>query len=292
MENIRWANYTPKEWKAVSSLSPEEQHTIYRNLFGDKNTERVKATNATSSELDQLKTLNLDDMPKTLGADPTEDLTTYTEVDPGTYISKTADRVTVTSITRAVDAYIYKDKGVNHFNGNFEHHAKACITSVGGVAGDLVFFWMLANAIEDYIGLKAANESFLAWYTWDFGSSKQMALAELDSGTLYQDPSVALVLNTTYYLTTKRDEGVGTYGTAYFYICTDNYYGLGGTLIDTLTVALHTSKKDFRYIYGVNTHNDAQPTVAVSGWMELLDLQEWVPQTLLKRPNFAPIIAQ
>jgi len=44
----------------------------------------------------------------------TEDLTTYTEVDPNGHIDATAARCTMTGIGHDEDAYRYRDKGVDH----------------------------------------------------------------------------------------------------------------------------------------------------------------------------------
>ena len=49
-----------------------------------------------------------------------ENFTEYTEVDPNARISVTKTRVTWTAITRQEEAYVYIDKGVDYFAGNFE----------------------------------------------------------------------------------------------------------------------------------------------------------------------------
>ena len=135
-ESILWANYTPEQWKTVSQLSQEEQNVIYQTLFGDKSVEKVKTTKATSSELADLKAINLDNLSASLGTDPTEDFTTYTETDPGADITKTADRITFTALrTREDTFYVYKDKGVDHFNGNFEHLEKHTVSAWSNGAG-------------------------------------------------------------------------------------------------------------------------------------------------------------
>jgi photosystem II stability/assembly factor-like uncharacterized protein len=274
MENIRWANYTPKQWEAVSKLSIEEQELIYQTLFGDKTAECVKPTLMTSSELNELKTIDINKLSPVLGVDPTEDFTTYTLSQEGTAVSKTADRITFTTAeTRSDKFYVYKDKGVGHFNGNFTHLEK--ILASASLHSAAFFFWLLANAVGDAGQLVGASESFLAVYWYSNNTPVHyLYLREQDGANIYQVSYTPPALSTVYYLTVERDEAIGTYGTLYCYICTGNYYGLGGTLISTLSQALHTSKKDFRYIYGLTGYDVDEVGDTATGYVELLDLQE------------------
>ena len=50
-----------------------------------------------------------------------ENFTTYTEVDPDGVITVSASRVTEAGMKRNMHDYIYADKGVNHFSGDFAH---------------------------------------------------------------------------------------------------------------------------------------------------------------------------
>ncbi len=273
-ENIRWANYTPEQWKAVGKLELREQNAIYQTLFGDRMQERVKTTKATSSLLDGLKALNLDDMPETLGTDPTEDFTTYTEVDEGSDVTKTADRITFTAVENKSDTYyVYKDKGVNHFDGDFEHLCKSLFSAMANYPR--AYVWLLANSVGDVYDIYQASGSLLGYVHYYDSSAYQLFLMEYDSGTAYNDSYSGFSLSTIYYNELERDESVGTYGTLYAYICTGDYWDDGGSQVDTLTVALHTSKKDFRYVYGASSYDDASSTGhTATGYIELLDLQE------------------
>lgn len=57
-----------------------------------------------------------------------EDFTDYTEVDPNEHIEKTANHVDF-QCYRNEDAYLYKDKDIDHFN-DFEHKVQFRIISV------------------------------------------------------------------------------------------------------------------------------------------------------------------
>jgi len=77
-----------------------------------------------------------------------EDFTTFTEVDPGSHISKTPTEITHIGYTDE-DAYIYKDYGAG-FWGDFEFNFE--VTWVGSTSGtDFVAlsFCALSNVLND-----------------------------------------------------------------------------------------------------------------------------------------------
>lgn len=203
-----------------------------------------------------------------------ENFTTYTEVDPVAYVSKTTSRVTAALMPRTATVYVYSDKGVNHFSGDFEHLATVNTLSATGSLYGVNFCWSLANSVGDAKAIIDASGSMLAVVSTRVNGTIELHLREIDSGTSYDTYStVATVFNTSYYLKIKRDESVGTYGTLYCYIYSD----VGRlNLIDTLSLTLHTSKKDFRYIYSTQSYNDGWNAGRGewSGYLENLDLQE------------------
>jgi len=75
---------------------------------------------------------------------PTENFTTYTEVDPGNYLSVTSQSVTATNLPRSAFSYAYKDFGAAHFgdfNLQFEWQASAM------QPGSACYILILANNI-------------------------------------------------------------------------------------------------------------------------------------------------
>jgi len=284
-EKIRWTNYTLEQWKTVSRLDPEEQQAIEQTLFGNRPLEKVKPTKATSPLLDELKALDLDNLPESFGADPTEDLTTYTEVDPNTELTITTDKVDAYQGNNDETVIVYYDKGASHFDGNFEHLFKFLMDA--GNYGR-IRFWNLSNMIGEYQAHVDASEDLLGlWMYYSAAYGADIYLNELDGGAGYTDnPSpYAYSLDTVYYFEVERDEDVGTYGTLYAYSCTSNYYDDGGNLIETMSIALHTSKKDYEYIYPYMNWNRTAPYKGywIDGYIELLDLQEEAPP-----PTFQP----
>jgi len=271
MEKIRWDNYTLEQWKQVSKLLPEEYQTIHESLFGNKVTEKTKPTLATSPALDELKAIDITKLSSLEGADPTEDFTTYTELDADSYISKTSSRVTWASLDRDVDVYVYKDKTSAHFNGNFEH--KATVTATAGQRWGCIAVYALANLIDDVKGIQDASGDTLIVVLYNANVSKYTpCLYEIVAGTAYSDTGTELDINVIRYLTVERDESVGSFGTLYCYVYSD---ASRETLVETLSLVLH-EKEDFQYIYAGQSYNDATTGKAQSGYIEDLDLQEGV----------------
>jgi len=211
-----------------------------------------------------------------------EDFTGYTELDPATYISKTSTQITYTSLPRGVDAWVYKDKGAAHFDGDFEHWVDIQADTADGSGP--VGLWTLSNYVDDWKYLRDNNKDHLNlnWYrAYNIGkeTTATLRLWESDGVNEYLDTSIDLNPDTWYYLKIKRDENVGTYGTLYCYIYPTSQDRIDGTnVVDTLTLTLHSSKKDFRYIFPLLSYNSGSG-YEQSGLVANLDLKEAAPPT-------------
>lgn len=199
----------------------------------------------------------------------TENFLNYTEVDPNSRIAVVSNRVTWASITRNEITYIYIDKGTAYFSGDFTQYLTIDTTACGN--GALAVHWGLANDIATQRAIYLAGGSELYFYVFGLTNNITLTLAEMDSGTGYGDDYTAsrsTIEGTVYYLKIVRDESVGTYGTLYCYIYSDD---ARTTLVDTLSITLHTSKKDFRYLYAFQGYGAAADTAVASGYTK--DLQ-------------------
>jgi len=204
--------------------------------------------------------------------DPIEDFTGYTEVDTGAVLTVTSDTVAFSSMARDNSAYVYDDKGVGHFDGDFEHLLDTICSSVTDVAWYCV--WMVSNDASSYAN-HVTNDYDLHAARWK-GDTRAFSIIEWNGASATTDTSTTLSTGTRYYLKVKRDEAVGTYGTLYLYIYTDS----GRTsLSDTLSITL-TETNDWRYIYGINNKDDAADTHYASGDVKNLDLQEVSPTSI------------
>jgi len=198
----------------------------------------------------------------------TENLTGFTEEDAGGYLAETATRCTFTALTSDADTYLYKDYTASYFSGDFTHDFELYINS-GGVSETNVYPYTMSNDLDDITGLYNADKSYYTVTVRTQTNAFDLYLSEVDSGTDYNDMTT-LNRNTLYYIRIKRNETVGTYGTIYLYVYTSSADRTANTnIIDTLTVTLHTSKKDFRYIMLCASENIGSSSVK-SGYVENL----------------------
>lgn len=210
------------------------------------------------------------------------DFTTFTETDPGSKLTVTSTKVDVANIRASDVSYVYKDYGVNYFSGDFEHLMEVYIGSAT-TDGINNVGWCMANAVNTRTALDAASSSYIQMRMYDEATNDaRLTAAELDGSSGYQDVAPGLSQNTVYYIKIKRDESVGTYGTFYVYIYSD---AGRTTLVDTVSVALHSSKKDYRYLYSYM--NDGRNIeYYYTGYQQNLDLQEPAASTFIPRISF------
>lgn len=192
------------------------------------------------------------------------DLTTFTEVDPQFRIAFTSSRVTYLSVARNTTAYLYRDFGVNYFSGNVIVNFDFQFTSASanGAFTEVLSF---ANQIGDSVPASRTDTMGLVLYR-DV-AQLQILLREVDGGTAYFSPQ-NLTASTMYYARFVRDETVGTHGTIYLYLATSSANRNSGIWAHTLSITLHTSKKDYRYLYVAASYNDGASSASTAGFGE------------------------
>ena len=272
-EAIRIAKYTPEQWKAISLL--DDTDAIYKDMYGDKNQLKKLPTKATSTILDEIKTIGLGSLRATSLLDPLEDFSAYTEVDQASDITITPTRITVTTITRAAISYVYYDKSVGHFSGDFEHLNEVYYDAGSPANYARCGMWAITNSVETWVAMLTGERSGLCYQLYQQTTSEwRINLVEGDSGVQYTDYYVC-ALDKLYYTKVKRDEAVGEFGTLYLYIYDDSDRT---NLLDTLELPLHTSKKDYQYIYGLQNFGSFSGAEYLTGYCQNLDLQEVIPR--------------
>ena len=250
---IRRGVYSDAAWAKLVETNDEGEAVGAAEiaLWGNKTAEEVKPTLAAADSLDELKLVELAKLPGTSGFDPTEDLTTYTEVDPNSHITVTSDRVTVDGIHRGEDAYLYYDKGSNHFDGDFEHLFQTLIEDDCNAGTPRWHQWLLGNDIDDVFGQCVSNTGtiyfYYRYYYVTTGHDFRIAEDTTAGDALQEDGLSGLSFDTMYYVTMARDEGVRTYGTLYAYVYsnTARTSQISGS---PLSLTLR-EKCDFQYIY-------------------------------------------
>ena len=197
-----------------------------------------------------------------------QDLTTYTEVDSNNRLTVISSKVTFAGLQKGDDAWVYYDFGANYFDGDFEHLLEVYLDASDAWGFGSV--WALTNTIDGTYDIAAANGDYLIVAIGKDASNYRIQIRELDGGTKYSDTYVPS-LDTLYYLKVKRDEAVGTYGTLYCYIYDD---ADRTSLVDTLTITLHSSKKDFRYFFALLSHGQSGSSATIDGYGQNHNLQE------------------
>ena len=195
----------------------------------------------------------------------------FTEVDPNSHLTVAENVITFADLVRNEDAWVYYDFGADYFDGDFEYQVEFNISAINSSAS--VAVWMLANLIDSPKDIEDASGDFFCVFLYRAGEGRRIYLRECDGGTAYSEIYSDFPLATDYYLTIKRDENIGTYGTIYCYIYSDADRTI---LVDTLSIALHTSKKDFRYLYGLNSNNWGTP-YTISGTVSNLNIISHAP---------------
>lgn len=200
-----------------------------------------------------------------------EDFTTYIEQDVNSHI--TVDELTITfeNLDRNEDAWVRKDFGADYFSGDFTHQMTTKATgSIPTSSQPYAVIWGITNIIDDLLGIIAASSDFLilALVYGTSGIAPYLELRECDSGVQYLSAH-DIEEHVEYYLTVHRDESVGTFGTLNCYVYSDSERT---DLITTLSLALHTSKKDFRHLFALNSYNSEITPFPISGVVSNLQI--------------------
>ena len=209
---------------------------------------------------------------------PTEDFTTYTEVDVvGDRLSVVANTVTTTLFqSRTETAYVDKDKGVGFFAGDFTHKFQAKMTLMGNVGVNT--FWMLNTVLGDHYAQFDNNGDAVLFWAYDDAETLLTRIVENGVGISDSWPPIPAgpQLNTTYYVTVIRDDdgGVNNTGRVTTYICTGDYYGeAGSTLKDTLIVDCSAGEQnDYRYVTVASGYDNNTGPGVLSGSISYLEL--------------------
>lgn len=177
-----------------------------------------------------------------------EDLTDYTEEDPNNYLSITSDRVSFNLFdTNATKTYLYKDFGIDYFNGDFTIDFDFNLTNLPGNY-TFIAAVMLTNTIGDYRSVITANGQAIVADFYEDGLivSPRRQVREWDDVSQWiSENSPAFTIGTTYYASFIRDESAGgANGVLYLKTYSDPERT---NLVDTRTLTLN-NKRDFRYM--------------------------------------------
>jgi hypothetical protein len=200
-----------------------------------------------------------------------QDFTSYDEVDPNGHMSITPTVVTVADLGRNETARVFTDKGVDHFDGDFEHLVDVNVAATSDT-GAIVHIVDMANEVKDQFDLHFDNTTdiiSIQMYKPN-ATTMRIALKEKNSGNANQwIDTYTGADDTDFYLKIVRDDDFSTFGILFCYIYSDTERTV---LIDTLSLFLH-KKMDLRYLYAVNTYNDGN-AAAMDMTVSNLDIGE------------------
>ncbi len=199
----------------------------------------------------------------------TEDYTTYTEVDENGDFTVTADTITVVTMEKEADSYIYKDAGVGHVSGDYTYLVEFNVDE-NETSGEIHPI-ATSNSIGTSGTIDAASGDVQFFSLLSVSAVPSMLVVDIDGGTFNNSSVLSLSEDTDYWATMVRDESISAFGDIAISIYDDS----GRTnLIGTRNLNLSTSKKDFRYIYATQSKGGAGDTW--TGKIYDLDLQEAV----------------
>ena len=194
-----------------------------------------------------------------------EDFNDYVETDPNNHINIASATHIDFDCYRNEDAYLYADKGIDHFT-TFEHKIDAKIAE-SATDQDTFIPYVLANGIDDIRGFELSSIPYIAVrFIRVSAAVKRIYFQVGNVGTSF-DYWEDWALGTWYYFTISRD---ATNNLCKIYSDSERT-----VLIDTLTIPLAIKDAGaLRYVYAANTYNDNHD-YSLEGDIENLYLQEF-----------------
>lgn len=198
-----------------------------------------------------------------------EDFTTFTELDPYDDIDVVdSENVTVTTMDRDYDAWLYKDYGAAHFATGLTHEFEAVYTTVPGNYC-WVTIWALSNVIEDTDYWKNNHSQAVAAAFGGYSASKRFNLDDCEGGDL---DYILVTTSTRYYCRViwMWTGGFGEICTVYLY--TDS----ARTVLHDSISAILPDGRTYRYLFPVCSRNSGDSYRDLSCEIDKLDLKEVV----------------
>lgn len=276
-------------WKYIpQDIEDNLAGTIFlESLFGNRAELELLSTKARAVGLVQgkdvdliefLKNLSMENLEGIIVPDPPEDFSTAAwnsgvpQSDPNGNLSLTGtNKINFSALRNDADAFWYR---LYDSNGDFEYLVKFYTNDAVSGSVSRCGILALANVADSYYDIQQASGDVQLLMTGKSGGGGDFTawLYECDGGSEYND-YVNRLDDEMHYAEFERDENVGTYGTLYAYISKTAFWDDGGTQIVTLSIALHTSKKDFDKVFAIMAKIYAASSTNQTGFMQDLNLQ-------------------
>lgn len=171
--------------------------------------------------------------------DVTQNFLSFTEVDPSSHITVTANSILHDSY-RTEFACVYKDFGEDHFT-DFTHYVDVICDLREADASGIV--WMLANEVASFNTIYKESKTGVALILYP----PYFGLYELYEGSNYDRTWFSAETEVWYYLKIIKS---GTTLTCEIYSDSERT-----TLLKSLSLTLHADHS-FRYVFACNTNDD------------------------------------
>jgi len=241
------------------SRYPWTEYELYRDIFTDNSLYGFVISDSGENEYRLFKwdKQDLDD--------------DYTETDPESNLTVADDKIIFDNVDYATGCWVNRIFAVDYFDVSFKHKFQFKVTNCDNDC--MLGIWSVANHNGSINAIASNNFSCLSLVIGRTDNKYVLQLIEIDDGTIHSVNAI-ISENTNYYITMVRNENVGTYGALYCFIYSDSDRD---TLLGTLSITLHTSKKDFRVLYALHAVEGATG-ISVSGEVSKLSIES--------NPNF------
>jgi len=191
----------------------------------------------------------------------TEDFTTYTEVDPNSHISVTSTTIDA-DVYENEEAYVYADKGADHFGAAFEHDIEVTPDDWSSYWSEMGF-GILTNVVDGWKDLRNLSKQAVGIQLYGNPSAITFYIRDCEDGS--NDSGGAVAEGTTRYLTIERTSETDIEA---------RIYSDSGrtTLVDTISTTI-TSGRRYRYIMPASSYHVGQAQEAFAT-VANLDLNE------------------
>lgn len=183
--------------------------------------------------------------------EPDIDLSTFTEVDPGADIAVSGTRATITTMPRSIDAYLYKDYGVDAFAGDMEVLFEVDTTNLNNDTGSpFCGLATIANTIDDIWNIT----DFAGVVLYKNGvNAPEMFIRERVSSS--NNEVVFSVGEAIYYCKLTRDVSIGANGEMFLGVATSTANRDAETWAYSGTLTMASPPISARYFYAVQSAN-------------------------------------
>ncbi len=184
-----------------------------------------------------------------------QDFDTYTEVDPNGDISIVDTLITVTTLARDVSAYVYKDFGVDYFEGDIQVHFKLHIPS-GYDASSGIMVAVFSNDLGDWKTLADGGKDALGVSIYNDAGILKLFVGEMVAGsvTWSAGEDITALDDTDLYVLVMRDEHTdAANGSLRCWIFNDDEWTATHNAYEALSL---TDKENFRYFFPVVSVNN------------------------------------